>query len=108
MAAHIDEVEVVIAEIGTPSVLGLCEIWLNKDNDTLYCLPGYSILSNPRTGKTGGGFALMVSEAISFKERPDLQISKSDVVEAIFVEIDLALYMAANPQSEASNLSCND
>lgn len=67
LAAHIDGLEVVLTELGLPTVLGICKTWLTPENDTLYCLPGYSILSNSRIKKSGGGVALMISNSVSFK-----------------------------------------
>lgn len=89
LAAHLDKLEITMSALGSPHVIGLCETWLRPENELLYCLPGYFIVTNSRVGKSGGGVALLISEDIHFTHRPDLQLSCPDIAESVFVEIEL-------------------
>lgn len=47
LVAHVDDVdelEITSATLGSPPVIGLCEMWLWPENELLYCLSG--IFSN--------------------------------------------------------------
>lgn len=88
LAAHIDELEITTNSIGTPFVIWLCEMWLILENQHLYSIPGYSIVSLLRMGRSGGGMVILVSENLRHQIRTDLQSSQERVVESIFVEIE--------------------
>ena len=68
-------------------IVGLCETFLNPDNQHLYTFTGYHVVHKPRpNGRRGGGVSLCVERSLSFTERNDLS-SLITTAESIFVEI---------------------
>lgn len=67
VVAHLDEMEITMADPGAPAVVGLSETWLKHDNESLYCIPGYSVVSNSHTDRTGRGVALLISDIVPYK-----------------------------------------
>ena len=69
------------------SVIGLSETWFNNSTHLpIYTLPGYNLITNNRTGKTGGGVGLYISQRYEYKLRPELNYM-NDFIETLFVEI---------------------
>lgn len=89
LVAHLDELELVLADLGTPVVIGLSETWLRPNNESLYCIPGYSIVPNSHSNRASSGVALLISNKVSYKLVPDLQLSCPEVAEAIFIEVEI-------------------
>ena len=55
-------------------MIGICETWLNIDNESKIQLPGYSFVNNNRNAKTGGGIGMFISSVINFHVRNDLNL----------------------------------
>ena len=62
-------------------MIGICETWLNIDNESQIQLPGYSFVNNNRNAKTGGGIGMFISSVINFHVRNDLNLQRDGVLE---------------------------
>lgn len=89
LVAHIEEFEITMDTLIAPPLIGLSKTWLKPENDSLYNIPGYSIITNSRIGCSKGGVALMISDKIKFRSRPELRSYMSDDVESVFAEIEV-------------------
>ena len=69
------------------SVIGICETWLNIDNESQIQLPGYSFVNNNRNAKTGGGVGMFISSVINFHVRNDLNLQRDGVLESIVLRL---------------------
>ena len=67
-------------------VVGLSETWFNENNHDLHTLCGYTVVSNYRTNRVGGGVSLMIDSDLKMISRNDLN-SMSDSIESVFVEL---------------------
>ena len=70
-----------------PDIILLCETWHSK-NSPIPEIEGYSSVHKYREHKKGGGVAILISENLNYKLRPDLEIS-SEVYEHCIVEVKL-------------------
>lgn len=66
--------------------IALAETWLKQNHEDLFQLPGYSIVSNCRENKIGGGVCLYICQNEEYKVMPQLTIM-TEHIETIFVEI---------------------
>ena len=66
--SHHDQLEVLVSEIGQPTILVLCETWLTINNPIgLFNLKSYQqILTCNRGTQKGGGLAFYVREGVNF------------------------------------------
>ena len=70
-----------------PEVILLCETWLNRGSPSIN-IPGYNLEKENRTGKKGGGVAILIKEDMKYKSRPDLRTKcKNAQTETCFVEL---------------------
>ena len=74
-------------------VIGLCETFLNIHNNNLYMFTGYHVVHKSRTGRQGGGIALLIKENLSFTERPDLS-SHLPAAESLFIELPRSMSLS--------------
>ena len=63
----------------------ITETWLT-DTKAAPVIPGYTYVGNNREHKIGGGTAIYVHDAVSFKVRHDLQVD-NNIFESTFIEI---------------------
>ena len=70
-----------------PDIILLCETWHSK-NSPVPEIEGYSSVHKYREHKKGGGVAILISENLNYKPRPDLELS-SEVYEHCLVEVKL-------------------
>ena len=69
------------------TAIGISETWFSSNSDVnLYSLPGYSLVTNSRSGKKGGGVALYVSSQMEYLVRHELN-TMNNLLESIFVEV---------------------
>ena len=68
-------------------IILLCETWHSK-NSPVPEIEGYSSVHKYREHKKGGGVAILISENLNYKPRPDLELS-SEVFEHCIVEVKL-------------------
>ena len=68
------------------SIVGLTETWLNKANDGLYNMQGYTQEKNYRTSKKGGGVSIYIKDNIEYIKRPDLTVWDKNI-ESLFIEV---------------------
>ena len=45
----------------------LCETWLRKDTTKFVNIPNYTLLSNERVGKKGGGVGILMRDGLKFR-----------------------------------------
>ena len=70
-------------------VIGVCETWLKEDAPTsLFTIDGYTLISNNRIDRRGGGVGFYVSKHLKFKLIDECCITL-DTIESIFIEIEL-------------------
>ena len=69
------------------SFIGICETWI-KSNSSLFLIDGYTLFTNNRKNKAGGGVGLYISNDYESKILNDLTII-SDILESIFIEIEV-------------------
>lgn len=68
------------------NIIALSETWFNETNVTLFNPYGYKVESKHRTGRSGGGVSLLISESMNYNVRNDLSIY-NDCIESLFIEI---------------------
>ncbi len=67
-----------------PDVLGICETWLDESiEDTEICPEGWSLVRRDRN-RRGGGVALMISNHLRWRARPDLSDGS---IESVWIEL---------------------
>ena len=67
-------------------VIGLSETWFNENNHDLHSICGYTVVSNYRTKRVGGGVSLLIDSDLKMLIRNDLN-SMSESIESVFVEL---------------------
>ena len=70
-----------------PDIILLCETWHSKNSPTPE-IEGYNSVHKYREHKKGGGVAVLISENLNYKLRPDLETS-SQVFEHCIIEVKL-------------------
>ena len=68
-------------------VVGLAETWLDEESEKTLSVRGYGAVCASRSGRSGGGVALLLRDGLTFRERPDLGTFIEGVFESVFVEI---------------------
>ena len=68
-------------------VVGLVETWLDEESEKGLAVDGYGALCASRKERGGGGVALLVRDALTYRGRPDLGTFHEGVFESVFVEI---------------------
>ena len=87
MNSNFEQLRILLEDFNSAfSVIGITETWFTDIPSSLYSLPGYELIVNNRTGKTGGGVALYVSSQFNFTPLKEL-FCMSSVLETVFVEI---------------------
>lgn len=71
------------------SVVATSETWTDSDNHDDYQLPDYNFEVISRSHKSCGGVGLFIHESLQYKLRNDLCINVPDVLESIFIELEL-------------------
>ena len=71
-----------------PDIILLCETWQSK-NSPVPEIEGYSIVQKHREHQKGGQVAILISENLKYRSRPDLEC-KTNILEHRVVEIKLA------------------
>ena len=71
------------------SVIGISETWIRAKTDysDYIQLDGYTFTHNCRSERNGGGVGIYVNNSSSFKQRKDLDVFNSEIMESIFIEI---------------------
>lgn len=64
----LDDLKVLIDEIGHPDVLCLTETWLYSSIEDQFHINGYNVVFLSRDGERGGGVAIYISEDLSYAE----------------------------------------
>ena len=70
-------------------VIGVSKTWLNDLTSDQVNISGYNFVSNHRNSKTGGGTGLYMQDSLKYKLRPECTFSDPDIIESVFVEIDI-------------------
>ena len=66
----------------------LCETWQSK-NSPVPVIEGYQIVQRYREHRKGGGVAILISENLNYRRRPDLECNTS-ILEYCVIEVKLA------------------
>lgn len=86
----LDELRVVMSNEKCPDILGICETFLEKNiSDNQVAIEGFAFIRKDRADvqdKTGGGIILYIRKSLTFKRRPELEISN---IETVWAEITL-------------------
>ena len=88
--SKLDQIKTLLDTVTTekkPDVLMLCETWQSK-NSPIPDLPGYDYIHKARTHKLGGGVGILISDNLTYKTRPDLEIN-TETLEHYIVELKL-------------------
>ena len=70
-----------------PTVILLCETFLNKNTVNLCKIKSYDLITKHRGTQKGGGIAIYVHESVSYTRRADLEFDIDKIVESLFIEI---------------------
>ena len=70
-----------------PTIILLCEIFLNKNTVNLCKIKLYDLITKHRGTQKGGGIAIYVHESIFYTRRADLEFDIDKIVESLFIEI---------------------
>ena len=70
-----------------PDIILLCKTWYSKNSPTPK-IEGYNSAHKYHEHKKGGGVAVLISENLNYKLRPDLETS-SQVFEHCIIEVKL-------------------
>ena len=71
-----------------PDIILLCETWQSK-NSPIPIIEGYQVIQKYREHRKGGGVAILISENLNHRRRPDLE-SNTNVLEYCAIEVKLA------------------
>ena len=66
----------------------LCETFLNAKTTKLVNIPNYTLISNHRLNRKGGGSCILIRNGITFKLRKDLDHNEQKVIESTYIEIN--------------------
>ena len=72
-----------------PKLILLSETHLNESKLRHLNIPNYKLVHQNRSTKSGGGVAILIHNSIMYKERPDLTTFNSDILECIFLEMNI-------------------
>ena len=70
-------------------VIALSESWLSDNDNDIFCIEGYNILSCSRLNKKGGGVVLYIRESLQYKYLPEKSKYIDNCAEILSVEITL-------------------
>ena len=70
-------------------VIALSESWLSDNDNYIFCIEGYDILSCSRLNKKGGGVVLYIRESLQYKYLPEKSKYIDNCAEILSVEITL-------------------
>ena len=71
-----------------PDIILLCETWQSK-NSPIPIIEGYQVVQKHREHRKGGGVAILISEKLNYRRRPDLE-SNTNILEYCTIEVKLA------------------
>ena len=71
-----------------PDIILLCETWQSK-NSPVPVIEGYQLVQKYREHRKGGGVAILISENLNYRRRPDLECN-TNILEHCVVEVKLA------------------
>ena len=66
----------------------LCETWQSK-NSPIPIIEGYQVVQKNREHRKGGGVAILISEKLTYRRRPDLEFN-TNILEYCTIEVKLA------------------
>jgi hypothetical protein len=90
LIGNFDKFKLLLSHLQGPlSVIGVTETWLNDLTSDQVNIPGYNFVSNHRKSKTGGGTGIYLQNCLEYKLHPECSFSDPDVIESLFVEIDV-------------------
>ena len=70
-----------------PDIIFLCEMWQSK-NSPMPIIEGYSCVHKYQEHRKGGGVAILISENVNYRVRPDLEVN-SLIFEHCIIEVKL-------------------
>ena len=88
LSKHFEQLKDILHSLCEFSLIALSETWLKNTSPDMFSLPGYSLITNNRSGKRGGGVALYIHSDIHYDVREDLCHS-TDSLESLFIEIKI-------------------
>ena len=62
-----------------PTVLALCETWLNDNSRKIPKFPGYNCVWENRESGTGGGLGLLVRSEIQYRKKPIIKYRQGEM-----------------------------
>ena len=68
------------------SVISISETWLKQYNQTLYNIKGYTLVSQIREKRTGGGVSMFINNDIKYDVRDNITIDLPGI-DTIVIEI---------------------
>ncbi len=86
LSKHFEQLKDTLHTLGHFTLIALSETWLKNTSPDMFSLPGYSLITNNRSDKRGGGVALYVRSDIHYEVRDNLCHS-TDSLESLFIEI---------------------
>ena len=85
-----DQLQLMMRRLNTKKIeldyILLCETFLNNNNQSLYNIKGYEMITRNRITNTKGGVAIYLKNNITYKRRNDLEINIDGEFESIFLE----------------------
>ena len=72
-----------------PKLILLSETHLNDSKIRHLNIPNYKLVYQNRSTKMGGGVAILIHNSLMYKERTDLKTFNSDILECIFLEMNI-------------------
>ena len=90
LAGHFDKFKMLLSRLSVSfPVIGVTETWLSDLTTDSVDISGFKFLSNHRTNKNCGGTGLYLQDNLEYKLRPDCNYSDPEVIESLFVELDI-------------------
>jgi len=87
---NFDKLQSLVDTIPTSiSVIAISETWTDPNSENNYQLNGYNFEVISRRHKSCGGVGLFVNHSLRYKLRKDLCICVPDIIECIFIELEL-------------------
>src|SRR6218665_958990 len=82
----IADLQILLTQVPV-TFLALTETWLSDDTSHLLSIPGYTAVTNSRTGKIGGGVAILIKDGLTFQTMEVKGASNNTSYEGLFVNI---------------------
>jgi hypothetical protein len=89
LLSKLSDVENLLSRLST-DIVAISETWLTPDNSNQVIIPGYSLVSHPRSSQRGGGVAFLLRDTLQFQimSLPN-ELKAHSTYESLFIQLNL-------------------